>query len=771
MTTRQTQNAAAVPPHVGVGLSVSPSRGAAFAALGFISISVQALALRELLVAWRGNEMSLGIALALWLALTGLGSLLGSRTRGAGPAVFARRLLLLGALAPVTVLAARFSPLLFGMAPGETGGPVPLLAAAALSIAPFAIVGGSLFPAAVALAGDRRGGAPAGSVYVLEAAGAVVAGLVVSFALLPHWSALRIALLMTAAAAVSGLLVARGRERRVFAAAAIVLGLLAALPLGDSLDEAALEVRWRKLGFVASRNSVHGRIVVARYGTQESIFENGVLVASAPDRLAAEEAVHPSLLQHPAPARVLLAGGGLGGSLAEVLKHPAVASVDYVELDPELVRAAREELGPAMVAGLADPRVAVHYGDPRLFVKGRPGPYDCVIVNVPDPTTLQLNRLYTVDFLKEVAATLSPGGVVGLSVQSAENYVPDDLAALLATLRASMAEVFPETAALPGDPCHLIGGTRPLSRNADTLSARVERRALDTAFVRGHYLRDRLRPERIASFDRALAEAAAGLNTDLEPTAYYRSLVLWNRQFSGVPGLLKAGRSVATMRNAAIAAVLLAVVGVVASRRRGDAGAPLRSAVLASIAVVGATEITLEIAALTAYQSLYGYVYGHIALITAAFMGGLALGGAAGTRAALVPRPRAYLVLSAGIALVPLGLSAAVSSLQTLAPAALVERTPLFLLVVIGAAVLAGAQFPLAAAILRAGDRMRGAGRLYAADLAGAALAAPVAAVVLLPVMGLPDTMLTLTLLNAGLLVALLAAALRALGRKGSNLH
>ncbi|MBD3368419.1 MAG: hypothetical protein GF405_09665, partial [Candidatus Eisenbacteria bacterium] len=133
-----------------------PRTAAAFASLGFLALSVQALVLRELLVGWRGNEMSLGIALAIWLGLTGLGSLVGARARAASARVFSGRLALLGMLAPLTLLAARFSPALFGIGPGRSAGPWPLVGAAVCSIAPFAVLAGSLFPAAVTLAGGDR---------------------------------------------------------------------------------------------------------------------------------------------------------------------------------------------------------------------------------------------------------------------------------------------------------------------------------------------------------------------------------------------------------------------------------------------------------------------------------------------------------------------------------------------------------------------------------------------------------------------------------------
>ncbi len=112
-------------------------------------------------------------------------------------------------------------------------------------------------------------------------------------------------------------------------------------------------------------------------------------------------------------------------------------------------------------------------------------------------------------------------------------------------------------------------------------------------------------------------------------------MVLWNRQFSGAPRLLPAARRHVTERNALLAALALAVVLAVAPSLAGRTTAALADAVVvAAVFLVGATEISLELTALLAFQSIYGYVYRELALIVAAFMAGLAVGGWLGTRVA-----------------------------------------------------------------------------------------------------------------------------------------
>jgi len=745
---------------------------AALVATGAATLTVQVLLLRELLTAWRGNEMSFGIALAVWLLTGGLGSLAyGLLGRRAAPSrvTLARGLVVLGLLSPTTLLLARALRGAMGLTTGEVSGFAPLVAASFLSVAPFTVIAGLIFAVSSSVLHRESGSrAAAGRVYLLEAAGAASAGIIVSFLLLPRLDPISIALsvtLLTCGASIWLLVSPPAAERPRSSGtlvAAVVFALASAVlmgPVAGRLDDASVGAQWRDVGFVEQTNSIYGRIVASSMGTQQSIYGSGVLAVSAPDRRTAEETVHLPMLAHPAPSRVLLLGGGLGGGVAEVLKHPSVTSVDYVELDPELVHTARRVFGSTMTRGLEDPRVTVRFADARFFVKQATAGYDVVIVGVPDPTTAQLNRFYTAEFMEEVSLALADGGVLGFSVQSAENYIGEELAAFLACLKTTAESVFVRVAVYPGDPCHILAsrsGT-PFTRDTGDLSERVRARGLDVAYVRDYYLADRLSPERIEQLDSALRGATARINTDLTPRAYYLSMVLWNRQFSGSPGVLLAAPNFLTERNALFAALALAAILAISAKSGGKAS-PRPRTVVAAVLVVGATEISLELAALLAFQSIYGYVYRELALIAAAFMAGLALGGWLGTRA--VKRGAGagtFAVLQLLIAVVPLALGGALTRVAALPPQELRHLAALFPMIVVGAALLAGLQFPLAAKLVSGGRADAGAtgGMLYGADLLGAAAGAVVTAVFLLPVMGTLGTMRALAAANAAVFVAL----------------
>jgi len=757
--------------------------------LGFSAILTQTLVLRELMVAWLGDETSFGITLSAWLLSAGLGSALGGRifARERSPhARLATVLLALATLCPVSILAARAGRLLVGAHAGEIADYGQLLAAAALAVGPFALVAGAAFTLTIrALAGGNGSVAEdtgssaregAGRVYAAEAAGAVCAGVLLSFVLIPHLRPMAIAglcaLLLTLAAL-------RLSSRRAPVRVALVLTGLAAVallsPLGERLDDVTLRAQWSEFGFVLSRDSVHGRVVATRRDGQLSLYESGVLAGSSPDRLAAEEAVHIPMLQHPAPARVLVVGGGLGGSIAETLKHPSVRRVDYVELDPALLSTAREAFHDSLLAGLSDERVRTRHGDARRFIRTTDERYDVVILSVPDPTTTQLNRFYTVEFFEEARRVLTNDGVIALTVSGSENYISPELAVLTRCLIESLERVFPQVALLPGDPAHLVAGgaNARLVRRGVELASGIEARGVETRFIARHYLEDRFSPGRIRTADAAIGRASTtGPNRDLAPRGQLGSLVVRSRLRTGASGPLDAARRAIDLPLLAVLGGLLAltfgaaprILAARASRRGGPAArhASFERAVVLSVVVVGFSEMTLEISAIVAYQSSYGLVYGHLALITAAFMLGLALGGWLGMHlASLRSLNRRYILLHCGLTAVPIGFGVAVARLGSAASGG-TGGAALFPGLVAASAVLAGVQFPLAASIIRnrgGAAEVRRGGALYAADLLGAALGAATASVLLLPVLGTLGAMTGLAILNVSVLVSLALTA------------
>ncbi len=146
---------------------------------------------------------------------------------------------------------------------------------------------------------------------------------------------------------------------------------------------------------------------------------NNVLQTAERDEFCYHEMlVHPVMIAHPAPRRVLIIGGGDGGALRRVLQHP-VEQVTMVEIDQQVVEACREHLWNIHRGAFDDPRVELRFEDGFAYVERRSATFDIIIVDGPDPLGPTPGMvLFSPDFYHGLADMLAPGG---LAVQQTES--------------------------------------------------------------------------------------------------------------------------------------------------------------------------------------------------------------------------------------------------------------------------------------------------------------------------------------------------------------
>ena len=749
---------------------------AAVALIGFSAVTAQVVLLRELMVVCHGNEVSLGLTLASWLVWTAAGSALAGRWGGAGRPERWMAVLeaAVAAAFPAGIVIVRAGRWVFGLTPGEAPGPGPMLLISLVSLSFFCMVSGWLFAAASRawLAGrGASGGEATGSVYLFEAAGSAAGGVAASLVLIRHLSPMEIAALvgmlnLAAAAA----LILRGWRARAAAWAALAVGFAVwVFPVGArQLEKWSLDRLWEGFEVAAVRNSIYGNLVVVGLEGAGTVYENGVALFTVPDPEAAEEAVHYALLQHPAPRRVLLIGGGVNGSAAEALKHPSVERLDYVELDPTVVELAREHFPGSWKPVEADPRLRVIHTDGRLFLRRARDAYDVIIVNLPDPQTAQINRFYTLEFFREAARKLTPEGVLALRFTGSENYISRELAEFLRCIDQTLRAVFPHVKAMPGATIHFFASrSSGLTVDPDELAARLRNRNLETMYVREYYLPFRLTPDRVEELESQLAPAPeTPINRDFHPIAYYFDTALWSVQFD--PSSAAWFRRLAGLGFGWLAVITLALLlgpaaAMLRQVRRGDA----RPAAASCVAAMGFTMMGLEIFLLLGFQAAYGYVYQQLAAVIAAFMAGMA----AGSWLALRRRAGREESGSKGLGVLAwLQTAAAFSALllyglfthltRVERPAGLLAVSHgLFPGLALAAGFLGGYQFVAASRVYFAATAGgRSLGVLYGLDLIGACAGALLLSLYVIPVFGFDGAAWWMALVN------LPAAALAALG-------
>ena len=130
-----------------------------------------------------------------------------------------------------------------------------------------------------------------------------------------------------------------------------------------------------------------------------------------------EPIVHIGALAQAAPRRAMIVGGGDGGSAEEILKHPTIERVVIAELDPEVVRIAREHFQSVHRGAFDDARVEIRIGDAFDELRRTHESFDLVVMDLTDPVG-PAEALYGEAFFSEVDRVLAPGGVLALHLGS-----------------------------------------------------------------------------------------------------------------------------------------------------------------------------------------------------------------------------------------------------------------------------------------------------------------------------------------------------------------
>ncbi len=120
--------------------------------------------------------------------------------------------------------------------------------------------------------------------------------------------------------------------------------------------------------------------------------------------------VHPALFTHASPRKVLIIGGGDGGTVREVTSHTAVSDVVLCEIDPMVVDVSRQYL-PSISCKLDDPRVSIVFTDGIEFVSQHRSEFDLIIVDSTDPIG-PAKGLFELEFYRSCIDCLKEDGIL-----------------------------------------------------------------------------------------------------------------------------------------------------------------------------------------------------------------------------------------------------------------------------------------------------------------------------------------------------------------------
>ena len=173
------------------------------------------------------------------------------------------------------------------------------------------------------------------------------------------------------------------------------------------------------------------------FGTM--LLLDGMVMTTDRDEFVYHEMVaHVPLFTHPNPKSVLVVGGGDGGVIREVLKHPSVEKAVLVEIDGKVIEYSKKYL-PNIAGGLDDARVEVIVGDGFMHIAEAVNEYDVIMVDSTEPVGPAVN-LFTKGFYSGISKALKEDGIF---VAQSDNpwFTPE----LIRDVQRDVKEIFPIT--------------------------------------------------------------------------------------------------------------------------------------------------------------------------------------------------------------------------------------------------------------------------------------------------------------------------------------
>ncbi len=746
--------------------------------MGFSGLVAQMILLRELLIVFSGNELSIGIILANWLILEAFGSFfVGKKAEKIKNKIeiFVVVTIIFSLSLFGSVYFTRILKNILGISIGQSVGIFPILFWSLLILLPTSITHGALFTFGCRIYSlfGSKDASSVGKVYTYETVGMLVGGIIWTYLFIPYLDAFY----MSAVLALLNfficvvLLIPYWSSGKLQKTVATVCFLFFSFSIffihgggPGKLHQLSLEAQWRAQNIVWYQNSIYGNISVTESGGQYTFFSDGVphVITPVPDLAFVEEFVHLPLLSHPRPEKVMVLTGGAGGMINEILKHPSVGKVEYAELDPLMLELIRKFPTDLTENELTDSRVLVRHTDGRLLLKSSDSIYDVIFIGLSGPLDLQRNRFFTKEFFSLAEKRLGDSGIVVFGLPGSLTHLNEELRDLNATVFNTAKSVFSYVRPMPGEGTNIF-----LASNAEDIFLidtevvieRLEGRGIEAEIIIPRNIDYKLHRGWLDWFLEFLQGGTEKINRDFKPWGVFYSVVHWNAVFA--PHLIGVFRwfENLTLRMLTLLFIVFIVLAIIISKRKQNAfgtGVPL------CVATTGFAGMMLDLVLIFTFQVIYGYVFSWIGLLVSFFMVGAAAG--ATKVISILPKIKNDRKFFIRIDLAIIGFSFMLPFVFFImlryldSPAFFFSLKIIFLILSLISGFLVGAQFPLANQMYLKGndDLSRTAGLIYGADLLGGWIGGILGSIILFPVLGIQGSCIVIVLLKLTSLTVLI---------------
>jgi len=603
--------------------------------MGVISIIAQSSIIRELLVQFHGNELSIGIVLSFWMIFEAAGA-------GLVSFLFKKTINIINYLFYILLISLIFYPLIFilsnninsifNIMEGEIVGIIPTILSTLIIISPAAIILGFQFALSCMLlkkykTSINKSEKIISDTYFLEALGWLIGGILFSFLLIHIMDNFEILLTLSILNIINIYLLSAIYKNKIVIMLSTILFLFIIIfvisPLKQNYYRKIIKNKYPdNYSVVDTVNSVYGKNTVIKNKNQINIFQNGILSISSNNLISAEEFVHFSLLNNPEIENVILVGSGFSGSLKQIIKYPNIKNIYYLEKDPSIIT-----LGKKYFKSILPRTKKIKFltGDARFLINKnfKKNSIDALLVNISDPYNAQLNRYYTLDFFKEVRNVLKKDGLFTITMKSSETYISNELNMLNSSIYHSVKKIFENTILIPGNNAIIVSSNNErFVFDKNNLKNNFKLLNMKNKYVNNFYIDYRIDSVKIKWVNNRLNNIdILILNRDLNPVSYYYSIELWVSSFHiNTKKFFNFIQNNLNLKTLLIIFLFIFIIKQIFFRKKID------FTLYTNIMLIGFITMSYQIYLIHLFQILYGHIYGKIALLTAMNMAGMAAG-------------------------------------------------------------------------------------------------------------------------------------------------
>jgi len=557
-------------------------------ALGLLSISLQVLLIRQFTKVFQGNEFLVTWIIGIWMLLSGAGAITGSGSSagiGTDRTITKTLWYMFGSAVLFIFISGEICQTFFPS--GVLIPPQYVLILVTLMMAPSAFPSGMIYSMLTnRLKNEYQ------TIYAYEALGSLTGGLMLSLVII--WFLNTYLAVIAIGFTISLILL----YPPVKSAKLLVPVILLVAGIGikvfniDILAEGKLMHGQKVLSVT---DSPYGTITVTGSEEQINFFGNGTMLFGTQNTIYCEELVHYAMAQRANPKRVLLVSGGYAGLTDELKKYNRV-EVDYVEPNRYLLRKSKQFCNQEL------PQTINEFNDDiRDFLRKSSALYDIAIITTPEPTSLDQNRYFTLEFLNLLKKHLTDSGVVCYSLAGIGNYPSQPKQKAYSSMVATLISLFKNVEMIAGERDYLLASDSTIRIDMSHL-LRERDIGNDNQYIRPDFINDHHIAERNQFFHSSIL-LPQKLNTDNHPWPVMHNTLGYLSMFGNRMWLLLT-----------IGAALLTIPFLIVRSN------------LRSMYVVGFAGSAIQTLYLLTLQISAGILYGALGAIIALFMGGLALG-------------------------------------------------------------------------------------------------------------------------------------------------